>query len=61
MKNLLSLQPSLGQLFYFKDEPNLLESDVLKNHYRKVVGAVDLVVNNIEDGQTLISKLRSLG
>jgi broad-specificity NMP kinase len=61
MKNILDLKPSLGSLFSFKDEPNLLESDVLKTHYRKVLSSVDLVVANLHNSETLKSKLRQLG
>jgi len=49
MKNIFTLAPEALQLYSFRNEKDLYEGTVLRKHYGKLIGAVDKVINNINN------------
>ena len=60
-KNLFKIQPDLLQLFSFKDEANLYQSEALKKHAKIVTETVGQAVAGLVDLASLIPILTSLG
>jgi len=46
MKTMLSLEPSLLQLFSFKDEPNLYKSAAFINQSKKLISAFNKAITS---------------
>jgi hypothetical protein len=61
MKNIFVIAPGALELFSFKDEPNMYESKAFKSHALKVINAVGLAVDGLNDLENLVPKLKSLG
>jgi len=60
-KNIFAIAPEALQLFSFKDEKDLYNSDGLKAHAVGVMKAVGMAVASLDDLERLAPKLKSLG
>ena len=60
-KHVFTIAPEALQLFSFKGEPNLYESNGLKKHALNVMKNVGKAVEGLNDLQNLVPKLNSLG
>ena len=60
-KNIFTIAPGALELFSFKDEYDLYESQKLKSHGRIVVETVGRAVGGLYDLESLIPVLRTLG
>ena len=61
MKNIFELDPSILDLYSFKDVPNVLESPELKIHYTKLLAALGSTIEAITNDQDIAKMLRQLG
>ena len=60
-KNIFAAAPEALQLFSFRNEPNLYESEILKWHGKNVVTHVGLAVAGIRTPDKLVPVLKELG
>ena len=60
-KRIFELAPPALQLFSFKDETNLYESEKLKAHATKVMTTVGVAVAGLADLEKLVPVLKALG
>jgi hemoglobin-like flavoprotein len=60
-KQIFEIAPEALMLFSFKDEPDLYESEKLKNHGIKVVTTVGSAVSLLDDLEKLVPILTGLG
>lgn len=60
-KRIFEIAPEALQLFSFKDEPNLYESEKLKTHATKVMTTVGVAVAGLVDVAKLVPVLKGLG
>ena len=60
-KRVFDLAPPALELFSFKDEPNLYESEKLKAHATKVMTTVGVAVAGLADLEKLVPVLKGLG
>jgi len=61
MKNLFGLDPSMLQLFSFKDEPNLYKSPAFISLSKKLISAFSSAIENSEDLDEIGPGLKKLG
>jgi len=61
MKEIFTLEPKTLLLYSFRNEQDLYESQALKKHYNKLLGAVDKVIANIDNLKSVEHTLRALG
>lgn len=62
MKNLFTISPRMIGLFSFRDEENLYRSPLLKDHYLKVLAAIESTIYKMLDTKDdLKETLKSLG
>ena len=61
MKNIFTLAPEALKLYSFKNVSDLYESQELKRHYKKLLGALDNAILNLDDKPLVDKELNSLG
>ena len=49
MRNIFLIEPEALNLYTFRNQEDLYESQALKQHYSKLIGAVDKVISNLDD------------
>lgn len=57
-RNIFKLAPEVLQLFSFKDEPNLYQSEKFKSHALKVMNAVGKSIKGFDDLESLSAVLK---
>jgi len=61
MKEIFTNAPEALQLYSFRNVEDLYESEELKKHYTKLLGAVDKVVMNLDNIPAVEHTLKALG
>mmetsp|Transcript_11808 Transcript_11808/g.18155 ORF Transcript_11808/g.18155 Transcript_11808/m.18155 type:complete len:153 (-) Transcript_11808:1093-1551(-) len=59
MQTIFEIQPEALQLYSFRDVPNLYQSEELKSHYRKLIGALNKVIESLKNPNTNMVKVLS--
>jgi len=61
MRNIFTIEPEALQIYSFRNEKDLFESDVLRKHYTKLLGSLDKIILAFESGDKIEPYIKALG